>query len=141
MSRALLYPILDWPALSIACSKLSSVNPGEEPLKRSLSNLIEDFGSSSFLKNCMTLHSEDVVDTADTKALAKESKFCLWVLAQLGSFVRGLNDICFGQEFHPERVASGCGCGDRGKQSHLVNLPLTTQQITSVFSAPICLLA
>ena len=29
MSRALLYPILDWPALSVACTMLSSVKPGK----------------------------------------------------------------------------------------------------------------
>ena len=28
MSRALLVPILDWPAPSVACVKLSSVRPG-----------------------------------------------------------------------------------------------------------------
>ena len=46
----------------------------------------------------------------------------------------GTNDICFGQELvrdeaprsnsDPERVASGCGCRDRGKQSHFVILSL-----------------
>ena len=68
-------------------------------------------------KNCVTGHIEDVVDM-DTKALAKENTFCLWVLTQLDSFVCGPNDICLGQELvgdelpksnsDPERVASGC---------------------------------
>ena len=39
MSRALLYPMSDWPALSVACSELSCVNPREESFKRPLSNL------------------------------------------------------------------------------------------------------
>ena len=95
----------------------------EEPLKRSLSNLIEDFGSSSFFQNCMTVHSEDVADFADTKALAKESTLCLWVLTQLDSFVHGPNDIGLGQELvrdevprsnsDPELVDSGCGWRQR----------------------------
>ena len=29
MSRALLYPIPDWPAVSVACTELSYVNPGK----------------------------------------------------------------------------------------------------------------
>ena len=44
MSRALIHPIPDWPALSVACTMLSSV----KPLDRSLSNLVVDF-SGSFL--------------------------------------------------------------------------------------------
>ena len=39
MSRALLYLIPDWPALSVACFRETR----EEPLKRPLSNLILDF--------------------------------------------------------------------------------------------------
>ena len=67
MSRALLYPIPDWPALSVACTKLSEqlVSP---------------------------VHSQNVVDTTDTDTFAKESTFCLRVLAQLNAFVHCSND-------------------------------------------------
>ena len=44
------------------------------------------------------MHQEDVVHTANAKAVAKECKFCLRILAQLNTFVHCSNDVCFGQE-------------------------------------------
>ena len=59
MSRALLYPIPDWPGLSVACTMLSSVNPGKS-LSR---DLIVDFSGSLLLQDRVAVHPEDVVDT------------------------------------------------------------------------------
>ena len=55
----------------------------EEPLKRPLPNLVVDFSGSLLLQDRVAMHPRDVVDTTDAKALAEESKFCLWVLTQL----------------------------------------------------------
>ena len=57
-----------------------------------LSNLIVDFSSSFPLQYCVSVHPEDVVETANAKNLAKESTFCLRALAQLDALV------CCGQE-------------------------------------------
>ena len=46
----------------------------------------------------MTVHSEDVVDSADTKTCAKKGKFCLRVLTQLDTFMHGADDVCLAQE-------------------------------------------
>ena len=54
----------------------------EEPLKRSLSNLVIDFNGSLLLQDRVAEHSQYVVDATDTKTLV----------------VRGSNDICSGQE-------------------------------------------
>ena len=54
-SRALLYPMCDWSTLSLACSKLSFVNP-----RKSLSPIVE-ISSSLLLQDCVAVHSEDVV--------------------------------------------------------------------------------
>ena len=109
MSRALLFPIPDWPALTVAC-RLSSVNPGK--------NLSRDrcpTGSSSFLTNCVTVHSEDVVDTTDR--LSRRSKFCLRVLTQLNSFVHGPNGICLGQELVRNELSGSNGNSECGASS------------------------
>ena len=73
-------------------------------------------------------------DTADAKTLAKESKFCLVVLAELDSLVHSSYDVSFGQELvhdeltgshsNSEGVAPSGHCGDRGQQAHLVDFPL-----------------
>ena len=56
----------------------------EQPLKRSLSNLVVDFSGSFLLQDRMTVHSETFAD---------ESKFCLRVLTQLDTFVHSSNDV------------------------------------------------
>ena len=70
----------------------------EEPLRRPLPNCIQDFGSSFLLKNCVTVHSADVVDSTDAKTLAEKGKFCLRVLTQLKAIMHCSNDVCLGQE-------------------------------------------
>ena len=92
MSCALLYPMPDSLALSVACSVLSSVIKGPLP------NLIVDFSSSFLLQDRVAVHPKDVVDKADAKTFPKESKFCLWVLAQLNKLMHSSNDVCFDQE-------------------------------------------
>ena len=74
-------------------SMLSSVKPGEETLKRSLSNFFIDFSGSLLLQDRVAVHSKDVFDAADTKTFAEESKFCLRVLTQLNTFVHCSNDV------------------------------------------------
>ena len=69
----------------------------EEPPKRSLSNLVVDSSGSFVLQDRVPVFCEDVVDAADSEALAEESKFCLRVLTQLDTFVRGSNDVRLGQ--------------------------------------------
>ena len=46
----------------------------------------------------MATHSQNVVDTTDTKAFTDESNLCLRVLTQLDTFVHDSNDVCLGQE-------------------------------------------
>ena len=70
----------------------------EESLKGPLPNLIVDFSSSSLLRDRVAVHPKNVVDTADAKTFTKESKFCLWVLAQLNTLMHSSSDVCFGQE-------------------------------------------
>ena len=50
----------------------------EEPFKGAFSNLIVDFSSPFCLQDCVVMHREDVVDTADAKAFAKECKILSW---------------------------------------------------------------
>ena len=85
----------------------------EEPLKRSLSNLVVDLGGS---------------------LLAEESKVCLRVLTQLDTFVRGPIDVCLGQELVLDELSgsssdSECGapsghCGDLCHALHATISPL-----------------
>ena len=63
-----------------------------------MSNFIEDFGGLSLLKNCVTVHSDDVVDSTDARTLAEKGKLRLRVLTQLSTFTHGAGDICFGQK-------------------------------------------
>ena len=133
MSRALLYPILDWPALCVASSELSSVNPGKSLSRDLLTNLSEDVGKLTLWKNCVIVHSGDVVDSTDAKTLAEKGKFCQRVLARLNTFVHCSNDSCFGHELirnelpgshnDSERAASSGHHRDRSQQTHLVNFP------------------
>ena len=58
------------------------------------------------------MHSEDVVDSTDTKALATEGKICLRVLTQLDAFVHGADDVCLGQELICNTL-SGSHCNSK----------------------------
>ena len=62
--------------LSVARSELSSVNPGKS-LSSDLCPTSKILAASFSLNDCVTVHSEDVVDSTDAKALAEEGKFCL----------------------------------------------------------------
>ena len=70
----------------------------KESFKRPLPGFTEDFGGFSFLKDCVTVHSENVVDSTDAKAVTEEGKFCLQVLTKLYVFMHGPDDICFRQK-------------------------------------------
>ena len=70
----------------------------EEALERPLPNLVEDFSSPFLMQDRVAVHSQDVVDAADSQTFPWESKFCLRVLAQLNAFVHCSNDIRLGQE-------------------------------------------
>ena len=72
-SHPLLYPVLDWPAQSGSLQAVLRESL-EEPLTRPLPTCIQDFGSSFLLKNCVTVHPADVVDSTDAKTLAEKSK-------------------------------------------------------------------
>ena len=74
VSRALLNPIRDWPALSVACSELSSVTSGKSLSRNLCPNLIVDFSSSFLWQDCVAMHPGDVVDAANDKDFAKKCK-------------------------------------------------------------------
>ena len=57
----------------------------EEPFEGPLSNLVADFCSSLFLKTCVAVYSQGVVDTANSHTLSEEGKFRLRVLASCSS--------------------------------------------------------
>ena len=96
-SRALLNPRPDWLALSVACSELSSENPWNS-LSSDLRPTSSKILASLFLKDCVTVHSDNVVDSDDAKALTKKGKFCLLVLTKLLAIKHGTDDVCFRQE-------------------------------------------
>ena len=109
MSRALLNPIPDWPAMSVACVILSSVKPGKgrsrdlretwkEPFERPLPNLVVDFCSELFLKDGVAVKPQDVVDAAIPQTLLDEGELRLRVLAELDAFVHCSDDLCLAQE-------------------------------------------
>ena len=73
MSRALLYPIPNWPAPSVACAMLSSVQPGQSLSRdrcprHKFQRLVAPAGS------CGRALSQYVVDETDTETFAKEVK-------------------------------------------------------------------
>ena len=121
-------------------SRLASVDCGlyhalfRENRRRAAQIVVTNFSSSLLLQECGAVHSENVVDTTDTKTLAEESNLCLWVLTQLDTFVYGWNDVWLGQELVRNEMvlvhcnfecgASGGYCGDRGQFLHVVNFPL-----------------
>ena len=79
----------------------------EEPLKGPLPNLIVDFSSSCLPQDRVAVHSQDVMDTPDAKTLS--------------TLVH--RDEPTGSHTDSERVASRGHCGDRGKQTYLLNFP------------------
>ena len=109
MSRALWYPILDRPALSVACIKLSSVNPGRAS-NRPLSNLVVDFSGSFLLQDRVA------------------GRMCLIRLTPRLSRGRA-NSVAVRNELSVLHGNSDCDtsssyCGDLGKFVHVVNFPL-----------------
>ena len=102
----------------------------EEPFERPLPHLVVDFCSPLFLKDCEAMHSQDVVDAANSQTLPEEGKFRLRVLSELDTFVHGANDIGLGRELvrgklswsdsDSECDASKGSCGDSG---HVANHP------------------
>ena len=105
----------------------------EEP-ERPLPNHVVDFCSPLFLKGCVTVDSENVVDADNSQTFSEEGKFRLRVLTQLHSFVHGVDDIGRGRELvrcvlswsdsDSERGASIRNCEDFGHVLHVANPPL-----------------
>ena len=111
VSGALLYPILDWPALSVACVILSSVRPGKsrsretavQPRRGFLQPAVPEGLCGRVLPGCG--------------------------LAELDAFVHCSNDVCFAQELvrdalsksdgDSECEASSGNCGDFGHVLHV----------------------
>ena len=57
----------------------------------------KSFGDVFFIKNGATMHSRDVVDSTDGKALTEVGTFRLRVLTQLHAIAHGPDDVCFCQ--------------------------------------------
>ena len=72
----------------------------EEPFERPPPNLV-DFCSPLFLKDCVAVYSQDVVDAINSQTLPLEGKFCLRVLTQLNSFVHCSAMYCRGPAATP----------------------------------------
>ena len=134
MSRALLYPIPDWPALRVACVVLSSVRPGKSPIERPLPNLVVELCSPLFLQDCVAVNSQDVVHAATSQTLSEEGEFRLRVLAELDAFEHCSHDICLAQEQvrdEPTRPNSDSECDVTisdcrgfGQAPHIADSPL-----------------
>ena len=112
----------------MACVILSSVKPREEPLKRSLSNLVVDFSGSLLLQDRVALHSEDVVGASDSETFMEESKVCQWLPTLLDTFVHGSSDVCLGQELVCNELSVSCS------DSECVVLPAVTVETLFMFS-------
>ena len=76
----------------------------------------------SLLKNCVTMNSKDVVDSANAKALAEVDKFCLRVLTLLHAFMNGPDDTCFHQ------LVCGALAGSHCKSACDISAGLLLQQ-------------
>ena len=64
MSRVLLNPIPDWPALRVACVMLSVRKTA-------------DLCSTLFLQDCVAENPQDVVDTANSQTLSERGELRL----------------------------------------------------------------
>ena len=73
-------------------------NSWKESLEGPLPNFTEDFGGLSLLKDCATVHSENVVGSTDAKTLLEEGKFCLRVPTQMHTFIHDPDTVCFCQQ-------------------------------------------
>ena len=86
------------------------------------------------MKNGVTVHSEDVVDSADAQALKEEGTFCLRILILMYVFVHGPDDVCFCQEMVCGTAAGSHGtsecdlsmdcCGDRSRRANIADFPV-----------------
>ena len=65
MSRALLNPIPDWLALTVACVKLSCVKPGRR-VRETTVQPRRRFQRLFLLQDRVAVHPQDVVDAADS---------------------------------------------------------------------------
>ena len=93
----------------------------EEPFERPVPNLVIDFCSPLFRKECVAVNSQDVVRAADSQILS-------------GAFVHCSNDVCFAQELLRDVLswsdsdskcdASSGNCGDFGHIPYVTNSPL-----------------
>ena len=96
----------------------------EEPFERPLPNPVVDFCSPLFLKNCVAVYSQDVVDAADSHDLSEEGNFRLRVLAELDASVHCSTDVSFAQELVREVLS-------RSDSESSVKLPAVTVVCTS----------
>ena len=74
MSRALLNPFPDCPALRVDCVTLSSVRPEKSPFEGPSHNFIVNSRCTLFLQDCVAVKPKDVVDTADAQTFSKEGE-------------------------------------------------------------------
>ena len=98
MSRALLNPIPDWPALSRLCHAVLC-EAREEPFEGPLPDVV-DLCSTLFLflQDCVAVNAQDVVDTANSQTLSEQGELRLRVLAELDAFMHRSSDVCLAQE-------------------------------------------
>ena len=69
-------------------------------------------------KNCVAVHPQDVVGTADPQTLSEKRELCLRILAEFNALVHCADDICLAQELvrdelprpnsDSERAVGGC---------------------------------
>ena len=143
MSRALLYPIPD----SCTERRLRHTvlhETREEPFERPLSNLIVYLCSSLFLKDCVAVYSQDVVDAVNSHTLSEDGKFRLRVLAKLIAFVHCSNDVYLAEELvrnvlsrsnsDSECDASSGNCAELGLVLHVTDPPLKKRCIEVVLA-------
>ena len=126
--------------VSAECRLRHTVPPGRP--ERPLPHLVVDFCSPLFLKDCVAVFSQDVVDAANPHTPPEEGKFRLRLLAELDAFVHFSSDVCFAQELARDVLSrsdsdSECGassgnCGDFGHVLHVADPPLGRRSIQIV---------
>ena len=118
-----------WAPLAPHCPRLTLGRVFRVTFSQLHSKLWWQFSS---VRNVVTMHSEDVVDSADAQALTEEGKLRLWVLTQLHAFMHGPDDVCVCQEpvcdsAAGSRCDSECDtstncCVDRGQKANFIDL-------------------
>ena len=77
-------------------------------VQETAAHLLVDLCSKLFLRDCVAVLRDDVVNAADAKAFAKKNKFRLQVLTELDSLVQRSDDVCLGQELVRNELSGPC---------------------------------